>query len=618
VAYNKNLNISQNNIVNISGSLITVTGSLSGSQISGTTAQFTLVSGTTVSASTYVGLPEFSVTQQLVLRCINQSGASIAKGKVVHITSSQNNSDTPHIVLASWDSDLSSANTLGMTMETIANNATGSVILTGMLTQVPLIGTYTDGQMVYLSSSGDITPTKPTAPLHEVRIGQVTRTINSGNNTLFVRVQNGYEIDELHDVLVSGKQNGDLLVYNSGTGVWNNSQTLPGNYTINSASVTGNLFAAKLTASNAFFEGDIRVNGTASIAQLNTINQTSVNVGDKYIIILTGASDHASLDGSGIMWGSGSTGPTVNESGSDAHIRYRNATDQLEIFPGLTVSGANGLTVLGTVSSSLGFTGSLSGNATTATNALTASRTTGIVTFASSGGSAAGIGYNGSFNLTVSAVTVGAAATGSSNTFTGINTFNNTSVFNGTSSFNNNAIIDVSSSVAALRVTQRGGGESIRVEDDTNIDSTPFVVDALGNVGIGTPTPAGKLHVIGNTIASGSVTISGSLIATTKSFDIVHPLNPSMRLRYGSLEGPENGVYVRGKTKERVIKLPEYWTNLVDESTITVNLTPIGSQQQLWVEKVENNTVVIGGELVECYFTVFAERKDVDKLVVEY
>jgi hypothetical protein len=427
VAYQRNLSINQNNVVNISGSNITLTGSLTGSEFSGSRLQSTTVSASVVSASTYVGLPEFSVTQQLVLRCINQSGASIAKGKVVHITSSLNNSDTPHIVLASWDSDLSSANTLGMTMETIANNATGSVILTGMLTQVPLIGTYTDGQMIYLSSSGDVTPTKPTAPLHEVRIGQVTRTINSSNNTIFVRVQNGYELDELHDTLITSKQGGDLLVYNSGSAVWNNSKTLNGNYSITSASIA-DLFSTRLTASDAFISGDIRINGTASIGQLNTVNQTSLIVGDRYITILSGAVDHAGINGAGFLWGTSSgPGETTGALGEHAHILYEAVSDALEIFPGLKVTGDTTLSsISGTTAQFISLTGALNGNATTATTAtniaFTSENITGIRYLAfsaqTSGNGAVRVDsdltYNpGTNTLTVSNLTASSAISGS-------------------------------------------------------------------------------------------------------------------------------------------------------------------------------------------------------------
>ena len=117
---------------------------------------------------------------------------------------------------------------------------------------------------------------------------------------------------------------------------------------------------------------------------------------------------------------------------------------------------------------------------------------------------------------------------------------------------------------------------------------------------------------------TGDVNISGTLTATAKSFDIEHPTKQGMRLRYGSLEGPENGVYVRGTTTEKVIELPDYWTGLVDEETITVNLTPVGLQQTVWVDKIEENKVYIGGDLAKCYFTVFGERKDIPKLETEF
>jgi hypothetical protein len=116
---------------------------------------------------------------------------------------------------------------------------------------------------------------------------------------------------------------------------------------------------------------------------------------------------------------------------------------------------------------------------------------------------------------------------------------------------------------------------------------------------------------------SSGVTVTGLLTADTKSFTIDHPTKEGMKLRYGSLEGPEHGVYVRGRLNgENTIELPEVWLGLVDADTITVNLTPIG-KGECWVEDIQDNTVKVGGHL-NCFYMVLAERKDVDKLEVEF
>ena len=129
-----------------------------------------------------------------------------------------------------------------------------------------------------------------------------------------------------------------------------------------------------------------------------------------------------------------------------------------------------------------------------------------------------------------------------------------------------------------------------------------------------------ELTVSGSISASGDLHIDGTLTATRKSFDIPHPTKPNKRLTYGSLEGPEYGVYIRGKLEnENIIYLPEYWTKLVDENTITVQLTPIKNYQKLYVEKIKSNKVYVGKygfKNINCYYNVYAERKD-GKIEVE-
>jgi hypothetical protein len=113
-----------------------------------------------------------------------------------------------------------------------------------------------------------------------------------------------------------------------------------------------------------------------------------------------------------------------------------------------------------------------------------------------------------------------------------------------------------------------------------------------------------------------------SVNAVVKAFNIPHPTQEGKRLVHGCLEGPENGVYVRGHLKnENKIELPEYWAGLVDPESITVSLTQIGSTQDLIVEKIEwGRTVLIrsgNASAIDCYYMINATRKDVPPLQVE-
>ena len=115
--------------------------------------------------------------------------------------------------------------------------------------------------------------------------------------------------------------------------------------------------------------------------------------------------------------------------------------------------------------------------------------------------------------------------------------------------------------------------------------------------------------------------VNGALKATTKSFDIEHPTKEGMRLHHGVLEGPEHGVYIRGHQVGETIELPDYWLGLVDEDTITVQLTAKGRTQNLYVKSVDREKVVVGGFITKSpdfYYFIQAERKDIDKMVVEY
>jgi hypothetical protein len=124
------------------------------------------------------------------------------------------------------------------------------------------------------------------------------------------------------------------------------------------------------------------------------------------------------------------------------------------------------------------------------------------------------------------------------------------------------------------------------------------------------------LETAGLTVV-GSASVSGHFSATTKSFLIPHPTKPDKKLQYACLEGPENGVYIRGKTNEPIILLPDYWSELVDADSITVTVTPIGKPQQLFVVSQNSTSVEIGNVDGLYNYLIFAERKDVNKLQTE-
>lgn len=134
-------------------------------------------------------------------------------------------------------------------------------------------------------------------------------------------------------------------------------------------------------------------------------------------------------------------------------------------------------------------------------------------------------------------------------------------------------------------------------------------------------------------IAAPNLTINGDswfgyikpkLEIAGKGFDIPHPTKPDThRLRYICLEGPEVGTYIRGKLKNsNIIELPEYWMeSFIDTNSITVNLTPFGNYQELFVKEIKEGKVTVGNNSaskINCHYTIFAERKMQDKLQVEY
>ncbi len=168
------------------------------------------------------------VGQEQVTRIVNKSGGDFlqANYQAVRINGAQGN--RLRVTLALADSDVNSAETLGLVTETIANNQEGFVTSNGLIRDVNTTGslqgeTWIDGDVLYLSGTvlGSVTNIKPIAPVHTVIVGYVVRAhISVGQ--IYVKVDNGYELGELHNVRIPTPSDKDLLQYNSVNLLWEN------------------------------------------------------------------------------------------------------------------------------------------------------------------------------------------------------------------------------------------------------------------------------------------------------------------------------------------------------------------------------------------------------------
>ena len=179
---------------------------------SGTTAITVSVDQTLITAA--------AATNASVLRAYvkNGTGTTLTKGSAVYISGSDGSN--AEISLASATSDPSSSKTLGILASTLTNGAHGYVIENGLLVDIDTSAA-TAGQAIWLGNTpGSIVFGNPPAePSHAVYLGVVTR-VQVNNGEILVKVQNGYELDELHDVFVGGVSTALPLVYNSTSSGW--------------------------------------------------------------------------------------------------------------------------------------------------------------------------------------------------------------------------------------------------------------------------------------------------------------------------------------------------------------------------------------------------------------
>jgi len=156
----------------------------------------------------------------LVTEVYNSTGSTLTKGTVVYINGGQGN--LPTVTKAQANSDANSAQTYGVVQSDITNNNNGYVVVIGMLSDIDT-QSYSAGTQLYLSptTAGAWTTTKPSAPNHLVYVGIVVYS-HPTQGVVEIKIQNGYELDELHDVSITSVASNNILRYNSSTKVWEN------------------------------------------------------------------------------------------------------------------------------------------------------------------------------------------------------------------------------------------------------------------------------------------------------------------------------------------------------------------------------------------------------------
>lgn len=170
--------------------------------------------------TTYWQLLATAATNKLTTTARNQTGVTIPAATVVYFSGVSGN--VPTLALSQANTELGSTKTIGITATSIANNANGEVVIFGLAESLNT-SAYTAGTALWLSPTvaGGMTMTKPSAPNHMVFIGFCTRS-HPTDGTIEVKVQNGFELEELHNVAIASVANGQTLQYESATSLWKN------------------------------------------------------------------------------------------------------------------------------------------------------------------------------------------------------------------------------------------------------------------------------------------------------------------------------------------------------------------------------------------------------------
>jgi hypothetical protein len=265
----------------------------------------------------------------------NTTGTTIPKGSAVYVSGATG--DNALISLASATSEASSSKTLGITAEAIATDAFGYVIEAGYLTDIDTSAT-TAGAAVWLGNTPGslVFVTPPAEPSHAVYLGVVVR-VQSNNGSILVKVQNGYELDELHDVSAASPSDGDIIQYKTSSSLWTKSS-------ISSAGIAASVHTHPYQAAGTYITA---VNGTAPItASTDTAGVVTVGLSASYASDVHTHATSSITSGNFVATLAAGTGVTV--TGADANAAAKTvsigqavATSSDVTFNDLNINGDN-------------------------------------------------------------------------------------------------------------------------------------------------------------------------------------------------------------------------------------------------------------------------------------
>ena len=312
------------------GALDTITSTDGSVTVSGT--------GTTRDLSVAVS----SSTYNVLVQVRNTTGATLTKGTVVYISGATG--QIPTVTKAIATTDGSSAQTLGMITADLANNSNGNVTIIGLISDIDT-SAYSDGTQLYLSGStaGTVTSTKPYAPTHLVYVG-IVEYAHAVHGKIFVKVQNGYELDELHNVSAQTPSNGETLIWNNSTSLWEANTISAGT----GISVTNG--AGSITIANSAPDQTVALTGAGTTTVTGTYPNFTITSADSATGTVTsvggtGTVNGLSLSGTVTSTGNLTLGGTLDLSAPPAIGGTTPAAVTGTVVTGSSVVASNGIMV---------------------------------------------------------------------------------------------------------------------------------------------------------------------------------------------------------------------------------------------------------------------------------